>query len=89
MISCALELYVELMYVTLIRLVMFLGIGVLVNCGTFSRHRSSRVMFLEVLLLVGELVDLRRGSIKSFPIRGEVSSTRRLYQRTANINISK
>lgn len=82
------ELYAELMCVTLIPPVMFLGMGELVTLVTFGCHRSSRVLFLEVLLLIVELVDLRSGRVKSFPIRGQVCGTRRLYQMMANINIS-
>ena len=66
------------MSVTLIRVVVFLAIGALVTLGRFGFPRSSRVGFLRVLLLVVELVDLMRASVKSFAISGEVSGTRKL-----------
>ena len=74
---------------TLIRVVVFLTIGALVTLGRFGFPRSSRVGFLGVLLLVGELVDHMRASVKSFAIRAEVRGTRKLKETTANINISK
>ena len=77
------------MSVTLIRVVVFLAIGALVTLGRFGFPRSSRVGFLGILLLIGELVDLMRASVKSFAIRGEVRGTRKLKETTADINISK
>ena len=74
---------------TLIRVVVFLAIGALVTLGRFGFPRSSRVGFLGVRLLIGELVDLMRASVKSFAIRGEVRGTRKLKKTTADINISK
>ena len=68
---------------------MFLAIGALVTLGRFGFPRSSRVGFLGVLLLVLELLDLMRASVKRFVISGEVRRTRELKKTTANINISK
>ena len=77
------------MSVTLIGVVVFLAIGALVTLGTFGSPRSSRVGFLGVILLVVELVDHMRPSVKSFAISEAVRGTRKLKQTTANINISK
>ena len=79
----------ELMCVTRIRVVVLLAIGTLVILVRFGFPESSRVGFVEVLLLDVELVDLMRASVKSFAIRAEVRGTRQLKQTTANINISK
>ena len=54
----ALESIAELMCVTLIWVLIFLAIGELVTLDRFGFHRSSRVGFLRVLILVVELVDL-------------------------------
>ena len=88
-IAGRLESIAELVSVTLIRVVVFLAIGALVTIGRFGFPSSCRVGFLGVLLLVGELVDLMRASVKSFTIGGEVRGTRKLKETTANINISK
>ena len=69
--------------------VVFLALRALVTLVRFGFVRSSRVGFVVVLLLIGELVDLMRASVKSFAIRGEVSGNRKLKMKTANINISK
>ena len=74
---------------TLVWVIVFLTIGALVILVRFGFPRSSRVGFLEVLLLVVGFVDLMRASVKSFAIRGEVSGTRKLKKTTANINISE
>ena len=58
-IAGRLESIAELMCMTLIRVVMFLGPGALVCLSRFGFHRSSRVEFLAVCLLVVELVDLK------------------------------
>ena len=84
-----LESIAELVSVTLIRVVVFLAIGAMVTLGRFGFPRLSRVRFLGVLLLIGELIDFMRASVKSFAIRGEVRGTRKHKKTTAHINISK
>ena len=74
---------------TLIRVVLFLAIGALVTLVRFGFPRSSWIGFLGVRLLVVELIDLMRASVKSFAIRGGVKATRELKETTAKINISK
>ena len=77
------------MGVTLIRLVVLLAIGALVTLGRFGFPRSSRVRFLGILVIVVELVDLVRESVKSFASEGEVRETRKLKEMTAHIDKSK
>ena len=88
-IAGGLQLITELVYVTLMRMVMFVVIRALLTLGRFCFPRSSRVGFLGVLFLVVGLVDLMRAIVKSFAIREEVRVTRKLKKKTANINISK
>ena len=87
-IASRLESIAELVSVTIIRVVVFLAIGALVTLCSFGFPRSSRVGFLGVLLLIIELVDVIRASVKSFAIGGEVRGGRKLQETTANINIS-
>ena len=89
LIAGGLESIAALVCVTLIRVVVFLAIGVQVTLEWFGFPRSSRVGFLGVLLLVGELVDHMRASVKSFSIKGGVRGTRKLKETTSYINISK
>ena len=77
------------MSVTLIGVVVCLAIGAPVTLRRFGFPRSSRVVFLLVHLLGGELADLIRASVKSFALRGEVRRIRKLKETTANIIISK
>ena len=83
------ESIAELMCVTLIWVLGFLAIAELVTLDRFGFHRWSRVGFLRVLILVVELVDLMRASVKGFAIRAEVRETRPIMKTTANINISE
>ena len=69
------------MYVTRIYIVVFLAIGALVTLVRFGFLRSSRVGFLEVLLLIVEIGDLMRASVESFAVRGEGQGTRKLKAR--------
>ena len=87
-IAGRLESLAELVCVTLIRVLVFLAIGALVTLGRFGFPRSSRVGFLGVLLVVGELVDLIRASVESFAISAGVRGTRKLKATTSNINMS-
>ena len=84
-----LESIAELMFVTHIRVIVFLAIGGLVTLDRFAFARSSRIGFVVVVLLVVKLVYLLSVTVESFAIAREVRGTRKHKETTANINLSK
>ena len=88
-IAGGLESIAELVSMTHIWVVVFLAIAALFTILRVGIPRSSRVGFLRVLLLIMELVDLLKASVRSFAIRGQAIGTRKFRETTANITISK